>query len=96
MKFKQAEHDEFKAVIEEQGLDYSSLSFTKKKGWLAINHENRSGRFMYHRKSETQLSNDGRWLEKDKFFTKADNTRKEYDQFQSVLDDFRRWLKEMD
>ncbi|MFT4987228.1 MAG: hypothetical protein ACI8U0_002875, partial [Flavobacteriales bacterium] len=84
MKFTQEEHDAFKKEIIASGKEYHEFSFTKKKGWLSINHPNSSNPFLYHRKSETQITIEGQWVEHEKYFSEMNNNKEEYSDFQKV------------
>ena len=95
MKFKQTEHDAFKNKIEQLGLNYLDFTFTKKKGWLSIQHELTKTPFAFHRKTETSLNKDGTWRIQNHYFTLDNGIKTQFDSFESILNHFRLWLRQI-
>ena len=95
MKFKQSEHDVFKELILDSGLDYSAFLFTKKKGWLHIGCGLADKPFLFHRKSTTQLDHEGAWVKSNFYLTQENGVKMEYTSFDEIKALFLEWLNQL-
>ena len=93
MRFLQSEHDAFKALIDSSSFDYASFTFHKKKGWLRISQPSKVSTFRFHRKEESSLDNNGKWIDTKSYFIEVNKEKKEVQVFDEVIVEFKTWLE---
>ena len=91
MKFLKSEYDSIKNVIENEGLEYEKFSFTKKRGMLHIQHENRTDSFIFFRKKESVFNEKMKFEEKTTYFV-GSKKGLELSKWENVLTEFKKWL----
>ena len=95
MKLPKSYYDDINTAISVRQMPSTSFSFTKKKGWIYINHLASGHYFSFFRKKSVEISTlNHQWEDKETFRTKLyGGAVEEKSNWQDVMDSFREWLE---
>ena len=68
----------------------------KKKGWLSISHEIMADPFRFHRKDESGLDDQGKWINSSSYTVNIGKETLDIESFEGVLLPFESWLMEVE
>lgn len=92
MKLKPSEHQAFLKIMKEQGIDPSSLSFSKKRGLVYIKKADKESPFTFYRKKVTRLNEDKQWEDRETYYLELASKGVPAMTWEEVLDAFAKWI----
>lgn len=91
MKFREFEHNDFKAAIEAAGRKYDEVMFVKKSGRLRV-QINDSNPFIFFRKTITVLDDQKHWSKVTTYDIESVSPKKKEVQWSEVVTELKKWL----
>ena len=97
MKLPKVYYEQINEAITERKIPIQLLSYTKKRGWIYINHLPSGGYFSFFRKKSVEIStHNHQWEDREVFKTKfSGGIVEDKESWDEVIVSFREWLKDI-